>query len=112
LTKYVQEFDEYFFKQFQVVIGGVDNVEARRWLNSMIHSLVEFDADGKAEVGTYFIDGGTEGFNGQARVIEPYTDACYECMLSTLPPEKSIPLCTVKNIPRQPEHCIQYVMMI
>lgn len=62
--QYVQEFDDEFFKQFQVIIGGVDNVEARRWLNSMVHSLVEFDKEGNAEVGTFLIDGGTEGFNG------------------------------------------------
>jgi ubiquitin-activating enzyme E1 C len=53
------------------VIGGLDNVEARRWLNAMIHSLVEWD-DGEPQVGTYYIDGGTEGFSGQARVIEPF----------------------------------------
>jgi ubiquitin-activating enzyme E1 C len=33
-------------------------------------------------------------------------------MLSTLPPENTYALCTVKEIPRQPEHCIQYVTMI
>jgi len=111
-TDFVQTFDADFFRQYQVVIGGLDNVEARRWLNSMIHSLVEFDDEGNPEVGTYYIDGGTEGFSGQARVVEPYNDACYECMMDTLPPETSYALCTVKEIPRQPEHCIQYAMMI
>ena len=33
-------------------------------------------------------------------------------MLKTLPPETSYPLCTVKEIPRQPEHCIQYAYVI
>ena len=110
-TDFVQTFPADFFAGFQVVIGGLDNVEARRWLNSMIHSLVEWE-DGEAQVGTFYIDGGTEGFSGQARVVEPYKDACYECVLKTLPPETTFALCTVKEIPRQPEHCIQYVMMI
>lgn len=44
-TKPIQEFDEEFYKQFQIVIAGLDNVEARRWMNSMLHSLVEFDKD-------------------------------------------------------------------
>jgi NEDD8-activating enzyme E1 len=28
----------------------------------MVHQLVEFDKDGNPEIGTYLIDGGTEGF--------------------------------------------------
>lgn len=89
-----------------MIIAGLDNVEARRWINSMVHLLVSYDNDGVPFANTFLIDGGTEGFSGQARVIEPFRDACYECLLTTLPPETSFPLCTVKEIPRQPEHCI------
>lgn len=32
--------------------------------------------------------------------------------MDTLPPETTFNFCTVKNIPRQPEHCIQYVMIM
>jgi ubiquitin-activating enzyme E1 C len=35
-----------------IVIAGLDNVEARRWINSMLHSLVEFDKDGKPDPNT------------------------------------------------------------
>lgn len=49
-----------------MVIAGLDNVDARRWLNSMIHSLVEFDEEGnpRRETMKPLIDGGTEGFRG------------------------------------------------
>lgn len=105
-TDYIQTFPKEFFEKFQVIIAGLDNVEARRWINSMVHTLVTWNKDDEPEAQCFLIDGGTEGFSGQARVIEPFSDACYDCMLSTLPPETTVPLCTVKAIPRQPEHCI------
>jgi ubiquitin-activating enzyme E1 C len=51
-----------FFSEFQVIIAGLDNVEARRWLNSTVHRMVPFDENDEPEVGTVLIDGGTEGF--------------------------------------------------
>jgi ubiquitin-activating enzyme E1 C len=32
----VQEKDEDFYRQFKLIISGLDNIEARRWLNSVI----------------------------------------------------------------------------
>ena len=80
-TKPIQEFDEDFYNEFHVIIAGLDNIEARRWLNSMVHSLVKFDDDGKPDPMTQkpLIDGGTEGFKGQARVIIPFKTGCFEC---------------------------------
>ena len=56
----IQSFDVPFFKQFKVVISGLDNIEARRWLNSLLVSMVEFDADGDPDPATIIplVDGG------------------------------------------------------
>jgi len=113
-TKTIQEFDIDFFEQFHIVIAGLDNIEARRWINSLLHELVKFDADGDPDPATQkpLIDGGTEGFRGQARVIVPFKTGCFECSLGSLPPPQGFPMCTVRETPRLPEHCIQYAYVI
>ena len=45
----IQTFDKAFYRQFNVVIAGLDNVDARRWINSMLISLVEVDAEGEMD---------------------------------------------------------------
>ena len=50
--------------------------------------MVEFDKEGKPIPYTQklFIDGGTEAFAGQARIIKPFETACFECTASTFTP--------------------------
>nr|WCZ58341.1 NEDD8-activating enzyme E1 catalytic subunit [Paratrimastix eleionoma] len=93
-----------FYAGFDLVISGLDSIDARRWLNSLLVSL--------AEEGTLipFIDGGSEGFGGQARVILPTCNACFECAMDMIPPALTYPECTLASHPRVPEHCIQWAM--
>jgi ubiquitin-activating enzyme E1 C len=113
-TQPIQDFDEDFYKSFHIIVAGLDNVEARRWLNSMIHSIVEFDSQGEVRPESVrpLIDGGTEGFKGQARLIIPYKTACFECTMKMMTPQVNFPLCTIAETPRLPEHCIQYARII
>jgi ubiquitin-activating enzyme E1 C len=36
-NKKVQQYDKDFFRSFHIIIGGLDNIEARRWLNNLVH---------------------------------------------------------------------------
>merc|ERR1712000_639951 len=108
-NKAIQDFDLDFYRQFQLVICGLDSIEARRWINSTLMTLAE---EGDADSIKPLIDGGTEGFKGQARVILPSITSCIECQLDMHAPRAAVPLCTIASIPRQPEHCIEWAHVI
>eukprot|EP00698_Gefionella_okellyi_P011975 TRINITY_DN3199_c0_g1_i1.p1 TRINITY_DN3199_c0_g1~~TRINITY_DN3199_c0_g1_i1.p1 ORF type:complete len:332 (-),score=95.41 TRINITY_DN3199_c0_g1_i1:19-1014(-) len=110
--------DEFpgFYRSFDLVVCGLDSVVARRWINNKLMSFVELDDDGVVDPTTVIplIDGGSEEFKGQARLILPGTTACYECSVDTLPKDDNPAhvSCTVATTPRNPGHCIQYAFLI
>ena len=66
----------------------------------MLISLLDWDEDtGELDKSTLvpLIDGGTEGFKGNARVIYPGVTACIDCTLDLFPPQVS---CSFSNYPR------------
>ncbi len=58
------------FNWCDIVLAGLDNREARLWLNRS-----------SWKVNRPWIDGAIEGINGVARVFLPGTPPCYECTL-------------------------------
>jgi len=58
------------FAWADVILGGLDNREARLWINRAAWKL-----------GKPWIDGAIEGINGVARVFVAGKPACYECTL-------------------------------
>ncbi|TPX16445.1 uncharacterized protein E0L32_003739 [Thyridium curvatum] len=105
----IQDFDEDFYMQFQSIICGLDSIEARRWINATLVEMVDM---ANPESLKPLIDGGTEGFKGQSRVIFPTVTSCIECQLDMHAPRAAVPLCTIASIPRQPEHCIEWAHVI
>uniref|UniRef100_A0A8C9TV71 NEDD8-activating enzyme E1 catalytic subunit n=1 Tax=Scleropages formosus TaxID=113540 RepID=A0A8C9TV71_SCLFO len=84
-----------------------------RWMNGMLMSLLIYE-DGVLDPSSIIplIDGGTEGFKGNARVILPGMTACIDCTLELYPPQINFPMCTIASMPRLPEHCIEYVRVL
>ncbi|KAF8357997.1 rfl-1 [Pristionchus pacificus] len=113
-NKKIQDMPISFYAQFSLVICGLDSIDARRWLNDTLCNLVECDEKGvPTGVGVIpLIDGGTEGFKGNCRVIYPRLTPCIECTLDLYPPQVNFPLCTIAHTPRLPEHCVEYVKVI
>ncbi|XP_039291027.1 NEDD8-activating enzyme E1 catalytic subunit [Nilaparvata lugens] len=87
----IQDFDESFYRQFHIVVCGLDSIVARRWINGMLISLLNYDDDGDLDQSSIIpmVDGGTEGFKGNVRVILPGISACIECTLDLFPPQVS-----------------------
>ncbi|KAL1963119.1 hypothetical protein VTN77DRAFT_8662 [Rasamsonia byssochlamydoides] len=112
ITPYVgkiQDKDEDYYRQFKIIVCGLDSIEARRWINSTLVSMVDPEDPESLKP---LIDGGTEGFKGQARVILPTLTSCIECQLDMHAPRAAVPLCTIATIPRQPQHCIEWAHQI
>ncbi len=66
----VQRLGAAYLDRFDLVIGALDNREARVWVNQACRKL-----------GRFWIDGAIEGLRGLARMFAP-EGACYECTLS------------------------------
>ncbi|KAK7915788.1 hypothetical protein WMY93_011549 [Mugilogobius chulae] len=81
-------FQDVKLYQFHIIVCGLDSVIARRWMNGMLISLLSYE-DGVLDPSSIIplIDGGTEGFKGNARVILPGMTACIDCTLELYPPQ-------------------------
>ncbi|CAI5760781.1 unnamed protein product [Candida verbasci] len=103
----IQDKSIEFYSQFDLVISGLDSIEARRWINA---TLVNLSSSNNKIIP--LIDGGTEGFRGQSRVIIPSFTSCFECTLDLMSQKITYPVCTIANTPRLPEHCIEWAHLI
>uniref|UniRef100_A0A3P9PXT2 NEDD8-activating enzyme E1 catalytic subunit n=1 Tax=Poecilia reticulata TaxID=8081 RepID=A0A3P9PXT2_POERE len=99
--------------KFHIIVCGLDSIVARRWMNGMLLSLLVYE-DGVVDQTSVIplVDGGTEGFKGNARVILPGLTACVDCTLELYPPQINFPMCTIAAMPRLPEHCVEYVRIL
>ncbi len=88
-------FNDDFWNPLTGVTNALDNVEARRYVD---RRCVYYQKP--------LLESGTLGTKGNTQVVIPHLTESYSS--SQDPPEKSIPICTLKNFPNQIEHTIQW----
>ena len=88
-------YNEQFFDSLAFVANALDNVEARRYVDSL---CVMYEKP--------LLESGTLGTKGNTQVVVPHLTESYGSTVD--PPEKSAPLCTIKNFPANIDHTIQY----
>lgn len=88
-------FNEHFWEKHAVIINALDNIASRKYVDSrcLFYKRPLFES-------------GTLGTKCNMQVVVPYVTESYGN--SNDPPEKSIPLCTLKNFPNSVEHTIQW----
>ncbi|RWR82429.1 SUMO-activating enzyme subunit 2 isoform X1 [Cinnamomum micranthum f. kanehirae] len=87
------DFSIDFFKQFNVVLNGLDNLDARRHVNRICLAA-----------NVPLVESGTTGFLGQVTVHVKSKTECYECQPKPTP--KTYPVCTITSTPSKFVHCI------
>uniref|UniRef100_A0A8C5CXI8 Ubiquitin-activating enzyme E1 C-terminal domain-containing protein n=1 Tax=Gadus morhua TaxID=8049 RepID=A0A8C5CXI8_GADMO len=88
-------YSDAFYSRLHLVVTALDNVEARRYVDSRSVS------NQKA-----LLDSGTMGTKGHTEIIVPNLTESYNSHRD--PPEEEIPFCTLKSFPAVIEHTIQW----
>lgn len=63
----IQDKDDDYYMQFNIIVAGLDSIEARRWLNAKVVSLVDEE---NPESLKPLLDGGTEGKSPSTMLFE------------------------------------------
>ncbi|KAA1477921.1 hypothetical protein DENSPDRAFT_809164 [Dentipellis sp. KUC8613] len=87
------QFDLSWFKQFDIVLNALDNLDARRHVNKMCMA-------GEIPL----VESGTAGYLGQVQPLLKNRTECFDCIPKPTP--KTFPVCTIRSTPSQPIHCI------
>ncbi|CAB3372660.1 Hypothetical predicted protein [Cloeon dipterum] len=88
-------YNDDFFQGLDGVANALDNVDARIYMD---RRCVFYHLP--------LLESGTLGTKGNVQVVVPFMTESYSS--SQDPPEKSIPICTLKNFPNAIEHTLQW----
>ena len=88
-------FNDDFYEHLDMVCTALDNVEARLYIDQkclFYHKPM--------------LESGTLGAKGHTQIVAPHKTENYGATRD--PPEKSIPVCTLKHFPNQIDHTLQW----
>ncbi|XP_062579323.1 ubiquitin-like modifier-activating enzyme 1 isoform X1 [Saccostrea cucullata] len=88
-------YTDDFFEKLDGVANALDNIDARMYMD---RRCVYYNKP--------LLESGTLGTKGNVQVVIPKLTESYSS--SQDPPEKSIPICTLKNFPNAIEHTLQW----
>ena len=91
----LERLDPAIYQAADVVIGGLDSMNARLNLNAQ---CIRFRKP--------LVDGGVSGYHGHVYTIFPYQNACYECNPLPEVENDEMAACTVVGVPRKRIHCV------
>jgi len=91
----LERLNPAIYQAADVIIGGLDSMNARLNLNAQ---CIRFK---KA-----LVDGGVSGYHGHLYTIFPYQNACYECNPLPVGENDEMAACTVVGVPRKRIHCV------
>ncbi|EUD66989.1 ubiquitin-activating enzyme E1 C [Plasmodium inui San Antonio 1] len=115
----VESFNTNFFEKFDFVMGCLDNIGSRIYLNDLIFTL-------RKDV--IYIDGGVEGLRGSVKIIDRGSHfACVQCTVGNYATggngdgdqldgrggaDETVPVCSIAGRPTNFTQCVLHAMHI
>ena len=90
-------FNQKFWLKQDLIILAVDNIEARRYINSQ---CIKYEK--------ILINSGTLGTEGKTELIIPHKTISLEDLIGEETNNTEIPMCTIRSFPSNINHCIEW----
>lgn len=99
----VEELSPNFLASFHIIIGALDSVKSRCWINSI---LIDLDRS------IPYVDSGSEGYTGHCITVISGLTACIGCVLPLFKQDEQIPLCSLAGNINTLADCIRWAAFV
>jgi ubiquitin-activating enzyme E1 len=90
-------FNQKFWLNQDIIILAVDNIEARKYINS---KCIKYEK--------ILINSGTLGTEGKTELIIPHKTVSLEDLIGNETKNTEIPMCTIRSFPSNIDHCVEW----